>query len=183
MALTNKTMYAVLGILDISPSTGYDIKKYCDKVLSGSWNENFGHIYPTLRKMVTSELIELDSKAGEEKKIRYRITEKGRRELESWLATGTKQQPVRSEFMLKLIFSGDQPASQIVDMISAYENTYLTQKSDFQGILDNLEQGIQKVSPERERILRAILKRGIMSAQSTIKWCEETKKEFIKEIQ
>ena len=45
--IKNKSRFAILGILNIQPSSGYDIKKYCDTVISGIWNENFGHIYPT----------------------------------------------------------------------------------------------------------------------------------------
>lgn len=50
----NKSMYAILGILNLSPSTCYDIKKYSDNVLSGFWNENFGYIYPTFKGIRTA---------------------------------------------------------------------------------------------------------------------------------
>ena len=102
--LKNKSMYAILGILNLSPGTGYDIKKYSDKVLSGFWNENFGHIYPTLKRMLGDGMIEIVSSEKDKRKIRYGITEKGKQELETWLSEETMQQPIRSEFMLKLLF-------------------------------------------------------------------------------
>lgn len=72
--MKNKSMYAILGILSLSPGTGYDIKKYCDTVLSGFWNENFGRIYPTLKKMSDDALIEMLPCKENENKILYRIT-------------------------------------------------------------------------------------------------------------
>lgn len=55
MALKNRSVYAILGILSVSPNTGYGIKKYCDTILKNFWNENFGHVYPTLKKMVEAD--------------------------------------------------------------------------------------------------------------------------------
>src|SRR5574344_1554542 len=109
MSLKNRSMYSILGILSSSPATGYDIKKYSDTVLSGFWNENFGHIYPTLKKLLQDGLIGIDSEKTEEKKVRYHITKKGKSALDEWLSEETLQPPIRSEFMLKLLFSSSRP--------------------------------------------------------------------------
>ena len=55
--MVNKTKYAILGVLDTFPGSGYDIKKYCDKSISYFWNENFGHIYPVLKQMENEGLV------------------------------------------------------------------------------------------------------------------------------
>ena len=68
MALKNRSMYAILGIMNLAPSTGYDIKRYCDKVLSGFWNENFGHIFPTLNCMLGYGMIDVVSKEENQKR-------------------------------------------------------------------------------------------------------------------
>ena len=120
MALKNKSMYAILGILNLAPSTGYDIKKYSDKVLSGIWNENFGHIYPTLKMMLEDGMINILPGEINEKKVRYAITEKGQKEYEAWLLEETVQQPARSEFMLKLLFSSRLPREKVISMLEDY---------------------------------------------------------------
>lgn len=51
MANVNKTRFAILGILNNMPGSGYDIKKNCDTGIAYFWNENFGHIYPVLKQM------------------------------------------------------------------------------------------------------------------------------------
>ena len=120
MVLKNISMYAILGILNLAPSTGYDIKKYSDKVLSGFWNENFGHIYPTLKMMLADGMIDILPGEINEKKVRYAITEKGQKEYEAWLLEETVQQPARSEFMLKLLFSSSLPREKVISMLEDY---------------------------------------------------------------
>jgi len=173
MAIKNKSMYAILGILDITPSTGYDIKKYSDKVLSSFWNENYGHIYPTLKKMLEDEMIELDLQEKSDKSIRYRITEKGKREFESWLQEETAYQSLRSEFMLKLLFSSSQPKVNVIQMLENYREPQKKNIEKYYKMLENLEQD-KEVSSERFCYVKAVLRRGIITAEATIQWCEET---------
>lgn len=178
MALKNKSMYAILGILNLSPSTGYDIKKYCDKVLSGFWNENFGHIYPTLKKMLEDGVIEVVFSEKNEKKIRYGITEKGKQELETWFLEETIQQPIRSEFMLKLLFSSDQPRENVVRMLEEYKQLHEKKIEKYLGMQKDLEQGIHEISKERSVFIKAVLRSGILSCEAAISWCKETMTEM-----
>lgn len=178
MALKNKSKYAILGILSLSPCSGYDIKKYSDKVLSGFWNENFGHIYPTLKMMLEDGLIEIVSKEKNEKKIKYGITERGKQELEAWLLEETSQQPMRSEFLLKLLFSSSQPREKVIHMLENYKKLHEKNLEKYLGMQKNLEQGNQDISKERVFFIKAVLRRGIISSEAVIHWCDETIEEL-----
>lgn len=178
MALKNKSMYAILGILNISPSTGYDIKKYSDNVLSGFWNENFGHIYPTLKRMLQDGMIEIISQEQNEKKVQYGITPKGKQELEAWLLEETMQQPIRSEFMLKLLFSSSQPTKHVIEMLENYKQIHETNMKKYFVMQRDLEQGIHEISKKRIPFFKAVLSKGIISSRAVINWCDETIEEF-----
>lgn len=174
MALTNKSIFAILGILNIAPSTGYDIKKYCDNVLSGFWNENFGHIYPTLKKMTEDGYIEIIPGEEGDKKICYGITSKGKECLNTWLVEESTPSPVRSEFMLKLIFSADLPNEQIRLMLEKYKQEHIQKKYAYEKLLKELEIGLKDVSDRRQIFLKSVLRRGLLSAEATCMWCDET---------
>lgn len=174
MGLKNKSMYAILGILSISPGTGYDIKKYCDTVLSNFWNENFGHIYPTLRKLLSDGRIEVVSHARAENKITYRITEQGRRELHAWLAQDSEQQPIRSEFLLKLLFSSDQPRDDVIATLEKHKAEHNARIGTYRAMQRAVVQGIPQVSKERAVFLNAVLRRGVLSSEAVMQWCDET---------
>jgi len=178
MAIRNRSVYAILGILNLAPSTGYEIKRYSDKVLSGFWNENFGHIYPTLRKMLDDGWIETVTEEENQNRIRYGITGKGKQELAAWLSEETVQQPVRSEFMLKFMFSSSQPSESVIRMLEHYKKTHEEHISQYRGMQQDLVQGLN-ISKERAVFINAVLRRGILSGEASIRWCDET----IEEVQ
>ena len=172
--MKNKSRYAILGILNIAPSTGYDIKKYCDTVISGIWSENFGHIYPTLKGLEQDGCIRQVTGEQESRKIRYEITEAGKRELLNWLQEETLMQPVRSEFMLKFLFSSQLPVDRAVEMLRHYKEQQQQEYMKFRELEQQLADGIAEISPDRVRFLRAVVRRGILTSRASIAWCEET---------
>ena len=179
MAIKNKSRYAILGILNIAPGSGYDIKKYCDTVISNIWNENYGHIYPTLKALEEEGVIVQLPRNEEERKNRYEITEKGRQELMNWLQEETISQPVRSEFMLKFLFSNNLPKEKVIQILSDYRENQYIKLQESRRMLDDLQQGIKEIFSDREKYLRATLRRGILNLESSILWCDETIQEFI----
>lgn len=176
--MKNKSRYAILGILNISPSTGYDIKKYCDTIISGIWHENFGHIYPTLKVLEQEGCIRQIPEEKESRKIKYEITNEGKYELLNWLQEETLMQPVRSEFMLKFLFSSQLPVGKVIEMLNHYKKLQEEKLNEYRNFEKELEDGIPEISAERIRFLRATLRRGILTSQASIKWCEETMLEF-----
>lgn len=178
VAIKNKSMYAILGILNISQSSGYDIKKYCDTILSGFWNENFGHIYPTLKNMQEDGLIDVVPNEKTEKKIQYKITQRGKQELEKWLLEETVLQPARSEFMLKLLFSTELPKERVLEMLTAYKAVHEKKLVKYLSMKTDLENGATEISNERIRYVKAILRSGIISCEAVIRWCDETMEEM-----
>lgn len=172
--MKNKSRYAILGILNIAPSTGYDIKKYCDTVISGIWSENFGHIYPTLKGLEQDGCIRQVTGEQESRKIRYEITEAGKRELLNWLQEETLMQPVRSEFMLKFLFSSQLPSEKTVEMLRLYMEQQQQEYLKFKEIEKQLTDGIAEIAADRARFLKAVVRRGILTSRASIAWCEET---------
>jgi DNA-binding PadR family transcriptional regulator len=172
--IKNKSRYAILGILNISPSTGYDIKKYCDTIISGFWHENFGHIYPTLKNLEQEGCIRQLSEEKETRKIKYEITEEGKIELMGWLEEETLMQPVRSEFMLKFLFSSQLPLSNVIEMLNNYKKKQEEELNKYKVMEKELEEGIAEISTSRARFLKATLRRGILTTQASIEWCKET---------
>ncbi|HWP97584.1 MAG TPA: PadR family transcriptional regulator [Syntrophomonadaceae bacterium] len=119
MAKTNKTKYALLGVLSLGPGSGYDIKKFCDFSIGHFWNENYGHIYPVLKQMEAEELVTKTTEHTEGRPDRnvYFITDTGRDELRHWLLQPVEHEPVRFELILKIFFSADIPVENTVEKI------------------------------------------------------------------
>lgn len=104
---TGKTKYVMLGMLARMPQTGYTIKKWIENEYSHFWQESFGQIYPTLKKLVaeglavTSNHTQTGNGRGQ---IVYTITDAGRKELSDWLREEPEIEKIRYELLLKVSF-------------------------------------------------------------------------------
>src|SRR5208282_3571760 len=52
MPKENRSKYAILGMLDFCPMSGYDLRKYAASSIGHFWKEDYGHIYPTLKLLL-----------------------------------------------------------------------------------------------------------------------------------
>ena len=75
--------FAVLGLLNRRPMTGYEIGKEFDYELGQFWNAKHSQIYPELKKLLDEGLVVFDVEISGDilEKKRYTITEKGQLEL------------------------------------------------------------------------------------------------------
>jgi DNA-binding PadR family transcriptional regulator len=149
-------------------------------VLHGIWNENYGHIYPTLKMLEQDKMIEVLTSEEDSRRIQYGITEKGKQEIKTWLMEETALQPVRSEFMLKFLFSNQQPRENVIGMLKEYKEIHEHMLERYLEMKRDLDKGIKEISPERALFVGATLRKGIISCQGTIQWCNETIDQLMK---
>jgi DNA-binding PadR family transcriptional regulator len=181
MAMKNNTQYAILGILSIAPGSGYDIKKYCDTVISNVWHENFGHIYPVLKSLLTAGLIRETAAARDSRKKVYEITDAGWETFLIWLREPAHYAPVRSEFMLKFLFSNTLPRENIRQMIAEYKIRHEEHYKSFTKMEEDLAHSPQIISPDRRPYVQATLRYGLKSSKAALEWCDEVSGMFAEE--
>lgn len=113
---TGKSRYVMLGMLARMPQTGYTIKKWLQNEYSHFWQESYGQIYPTLKKLVAEGLAyssrNTESSNGRGQ-IVYCITEAGRKELSNWLEEEPEIEKLRYEILLKISF-GDNTKKEVL---------------------------------------------------------------------
>lgn len=100
--------FAILGLLQRGPMSGYDVKRAIEQSVGHFWQESFGSIYPTLASLATDGLVALadeDTSPGGRVRKRYRLTADGRRALVAWLARPPQPHVERNELLLKLFFA------------------------------------------------------------------------------
>ena len=89
------------------PQTGYTIKKWIENEYSHFWQESFGQIYPTLKKLVAEGLaVSSDNTeaGGSRGQIVYSITDAGKKILSDWLREEPEIEKLRYEILLKVSF-------------------------------------------------------------------------------
>jgi PadR family transcriptional regulator AphA len=176
MSMKSKTRYALLGILNIYPMSGYDLKKFCDEVVSQFWHENYAHIYPVLKELEKEGLATKKSEQTEKRppKNVYYITEKGKSELREWLLKPAESVPVRYEFILKLFFSADVPAEHLINVMKQFreenEKTLeILAQSERDALSDKTEEKQKSI-----KLMLITINCGKHECEAMIKWCDET---------
>src|SRR5262249_26269559 len=102
----NKSKYALLGMLNLGPMSGYDLKKLIEFSTANFWNESYAQIYPMLKQLAEEGFATSHTEKQEGKPERriYTLTGNGLEELRSWLAEPVEYQVERNELLLKLFF-------------------------------------------------------------------------------
>ena len=123
--------FAVLGVLSRNPDGvhGYALKRQCERVLGHFWQLNFGEVYRILDRLAEDGLIEeVVADAVTSRKV-FRITDKGRRSLDTFILEPPTDapRPLRQELAVKLLFAGAERMSELLRLIDAQRDTYLRQ--------------------------------------------------------
>lgn len=176
MAKTNKTKYALLGMLSLNPGSGYDIKKMCDNSISHFWNENYGHIYPVLNQMEKEGLVTRKSEhtKGKPSKNTYSITHQGKEELNEWLMLPCEESHLRIEVLLKLFFSEQIPIENTIKKIQDEKEKWQNLSTKYKSIKKHLTTDIQTKNDKNLQYWLYCLDYGEHMAQATIKWADNT---------
>jgi PadR family transcriptional regulator, regulatory protein AphA len=176
MPKTGKTRYALLGILNMKPMSGYDLKKFCDEAVSQFWNENYAHIYPQLRGLEREGLATAETAQTEGRPVKriYHITEKGKKELNDWLRQPVEPSLPRYELLLKLVFSTEIPLQNIREKIEQYkkENEQALEK-----VIEGEYEVRQQSGAKGEKWMQLWLigiNNGKHGYKAAIDWCDET---------
>ena len=189
MPRENKTRYALLGMLTYSPMSGYDMKKVSDHSIGHFWNENYGNIYPVLRKMEAEGLVTMireDQEGAPAKKV-YTITEAGREELVSWLRRPAGHMILRDELLLQVFFGQWTDPEVILGKIKAEDSRCAGIIAVLEGIRAHMKSGepVDGVDGGDMEKIASIKNAGIPFWRSTVEfglryysgirdWCAET---------
>ena len=106
--------YALLGMLAVQPSTGYELAQRFDVSMSNAWHASHSQIYPELAKLCGEGMLEVVGE-GPRRSRTFGITEQGRKDLRDWLVESEPSRAQRNEttirwFLLELLDPADRRA-------------------------------------------------------------------------
>jgi len=166
--------YAILGILSEKERHGYDLKAAFDERVGDFWSLNYGQIYTTLDRLEREGLVEWREEAQEKRPDRkiYRITPKGRRELEDWLSQPVgRARALRDELFIKLLFLDRANPEPIFKLIDEQKRIYLRH-------MQRLTQRKYDLSkrPDRDAaiVTEVLIDAALFHAEADIRWINHT---------
>jgi DNA-binding PadR family transcriptional regulator len=161
--------YALLGLIGMSPTTGYDIHKVFATTPLAHFSSSPGAIYPALRRLAQGGLLEAKLDTTREARPRrvYALTGSGQKALDAWL-----HQPVTREELIGgagspiLRFSlarGRLNQEEILGYLETYQKVVAAYVLELYGYAD------QTAAPENLHG-RLALYHGIRSFESEQEW-------------
>ncbi len=167
--------HAILGFLNVSPKTGYEIQKKVDFTIQHFWPTTQSQIYRTLKELQDEDLIQCEVHYQSEKpnKKMYSLSEKGITELLRWLNEPHPAAPHRNSFLVQLFFSKGIPSETIISNLSHY-------RQDLENRLHFLKSGdVQSrielgQSPQENVLFQIIVENGISLLESEIGWVDSS---------
>lgn len=113
---------AVLGLIGLGKTTGYEIKTTFEHSVGYCWNAGASQIYLTLKTLEKRGWIvgETVIQEGKPNKKVYRLTDAGREQLERWVAEPVRDRFVKDEYLVKLFFANFADDRQALAQLRAY---------------------------------------------------------------
>jgi DNA-binding PadR family transcriptional regulator len=170
---SNRSKFAILGLLSQGAASGYDIRKQVDRLLSHFWNESYGQIYPILRELGTGGLAsrKVFRQLGKPDRQEYSLTSRGEGEFADWLSTPAQFPLNRNETLLKVFFGDQQDPEALLAHIERYRDYHLAQLD----ALGELEKGLQVEEEENAALpfwMMTIAHEKAVS-RSVLRWCDQ----------
>jgi DNA-binding PadR family transcriptional regulator len=158
------TAYVILGILQMGPHSGYDIKQLADLSTRHFWATSYGQIYPELKRLTKSGLIKSeDASKGTRQRTLYYISAKGKQTLHTWVADPVIQTlEVRDEMLLKLFFADSMSKKETVTLLEAMRRRHV-------GVVAALREHEPMAAGHPHRMKHEVLKFGIGFHE----WCAD----------
>ena len=108
--------YALLGLVSYKPATGYGLKTIFTRSINMFWNASLPQIYRTLNQMESDGWLSssVEHQKGKPSRKIYKITARGKKELNKWLSAPTDPVQIKNELMMKVFFGNQMHQKDLV---------------------------------------------------------------------
>ena len=159
---------AVLGLLAVGETSGYDLDKRIRRSVGLMWTPAKSHVYGTLARLVEggyASVRHVEQSRRPDKRL-FRITEQGERALIGWLHDSPLEPTkYRNQFLLKVFFGRHMDDQALIRHVEEG-------RADVQEELSQLEALAKEVDPDREFYSWLTLAYGLDRDHATIRWAD-----------
>jgi PadR family transcriptional regulator AphA len=115
--------YAVLGLLDLKPWTGYELTHQAQRSLRYAWPKSERLLYSEPKKLVELGFATTHTEAiGNRSRNVYEITDEGRRVLNEWTNSRTQPPRIEVEALLRLLFADHGTIEDLLGALDELES-------------------------------------------------------------
>ena len=180
--------YALLGLLQYSPSTGYDLKQFMDTSTANFWHAKLSQIYITLKALEKEGLVTSDVQEQTSRPDRrvYTLTEQGTQDLDNWLSDTNVELPqLKDPFLLKLFFCARVDKETLLTQLKLQRDLHQKllneYRTDTKATIQNVRENVPQL--KKDALFWGLtLRSGELIEEATISWLDEAIETINKEI-
>lgn len=175
MRENSQTQFALLGLLQLGPMSGYDLKQLVDHSISHFWREGWGRIYPTLRALEKAGMVakRTERKRGRPERNVYSIRPEGKKRLREWLSREWAPEIHRNEMLLKIFFGRTAGSAVAERHVKRFREQCAGEIAVYEGILKEIEMEVGKGHPDAP-FWKMTVSYGLHASRALKAWAEET---------
>ena len=169
--------YLILGLLMLSPMTGYDLQQFIKKNLALICSHSAGSVQNALSKLEREgKVTTCEAVQGKRRKKIFTITDTGRTAFSSWVAQPMQADKVKNMELSRLFFAG---LAKPEERLAAIRD-YIRQMEETCGVLCAIEEQVRHMDPKTLpagsdwpqvlRFQRYTIQYGIDAAEFEIGW-------------
>lgn len=169
--------YLILGLLILSPMTGYELQQFIRKNLALICSHSAGSVQTALSKLEKDgKVTASETSEGRRRKKIFSITDAGRSAFSSWVAQPMQADKVKNMELSRLFFAG---LAQPEERLAAIRD-YIRQLKETRGVLWAIQEYFQKLDQQKlppgtgwSQVLRFqgyTIQYGIAAADFEIGW-------------
>jgi len=171
--------YALLGLLQYNPSTGYDLKQFMDTSTSNFWHAKLSQIYITLKALEKEGLVTSDvqEQASRPDRRVYTLTEQGTQALDNWLGDTSAELPqLKDPFLLKLFFCARVGKDNLLTQLKLQRELHQKLLNEYQtetkATIENVRENVPQL--KKDALFWGLtLRSGELNEEATIRWLDE----------
>ena len=178
------TAKVILGMLAGRPRSGYEIKQLVDSSARFFWAASYGQIYPELKRLEDAGLIKgSDASQGARQRNVYKLTAKGRRAAEAWIAREPEVYELRDEGLLELFFAGAIDPSRTAEIARERAASSAATAAELRAVQEQIDEKGQHEGPEHspDAGSLAVLRYGIEMSEWAAEWFERAAEDLERE--
>lgn len=163
--------HAILGLLDVAPQSGYDLGRAFERSVAHFWHADQSQIYRTLDRLEADGAIATETipQQGRPDRRVHSLTDAGRAELSTWLASPLESLQPKEPFLARLFFAAPLGVPGILALLDEREAA----------IRDGLAQlrALPTATGDLGAVLRsATLEAGILQGEAELAWLDATRR-------
>jgi PadR family transcriptional regulator AphA len=171
---------AILGFLEIEPSTGYSLRQRFEGSVGSFWTVTQSQIYRELHGLERDRLVTAKTARGRGKPDRrtYALTEAGRNELRAWLNEPLQPMQLRHPLLLKLVFAATLEPAKLDSLLDEYQKEMIATRTEYAARLASADIFDLARSPREAAIWRLSIEHGVGWCDAEISWLRRTRREL-----